>query len=563
MRFIKKSQRKHPKVSLILLDWSVRESFHILHYLDQQTANRDDFEVVIIEYFSRIGEPIKKFEQHVDTWIVMDMPESCYYHKHLMYNVGIVNAHGEIAVICDSDAMVKPDFIETIINTFAENDDIVLHIDQFRNMRKDLYPFCYPDFDTVTGDGCINHHDGKTTGVLDNVDPIHKRNYGACMCAKRSDLIAIGGADEHIDFLGHICGPYDLTFRLVNAGKREIWHDSVFMYHTWHPSQAGGDDNYLGPHDGRHMSTTSLEALLTYRISPYAENEAIKLLRTATEADEETLNRLLIQDNYFKLFTLSYVAGKSRNQLTQNQATYIMNYRGYRITHNNNAFVAELAFKNAACELTTLSAPSLHKLKKQIHRKTPMKITLIAALNRSAMLLWHGKNLFLKPLARWASKRGKNLIKRILNRDKNLIRFIKNRYKSTIHFFRNFHTLPSRLVQLFKKSKAQLKSAKQQSETLSCYLTNMLAAINLLESENGRYIVLVHNKRQLLIVESLKKLRLIPKTTIKLATDFTSITNAIDAAISDNNRVIIGSELYLNNYSLIANKYSRDIIYIA
>ena len=37
MKFLKRSQRRTPRVSLILLDWSVRESFHLLHYLRQQT----------------------------------------------------------------------------------------------------------------------------------------------------------------------------------------------------------------------------------------------------------------------------------------------------------------------------------------------------------------------------------------------------------------------------------------------------------------------------------------------------------------------------------------------
>jgi len=31
MKFLKRSARRNPKVSLILLDWSVRESFHLLH----------------------------------------------------------------------------------------------------------------------------------------------------------------------------------------------------------------------------------------------------------------------------------------------------------------------------------------------------------------------------------------------------------------------------------------------------------------------------------------------------------------------------------------------------
>ena len=98
------------------------------------------------------------------------------------------------------------------------------------------------------------------------------------MAALREDLIGIGGADEHVDYLGHICGPYDMTFRLVNFGKRELWSPEEFLYHVWHPGQAG-DKNYLGPHDGKHMSTTALEARATGRIFPLVENPAIRLLR--------------------------------------------------------------------------------------------------------------------------------------------------------------------------------------------------------------------------------------------------------------------------------------------
>ena len=115
MKFLKRSARPNPKVSLILLDWSVRESFHLLHYLGRQDVPRDDFEVLVIEYYSRVSDAIRRFEDQVDTWLLLEMPEDCYYHKHVMYNAGIVLARGEICVICDSDAMVKPGFIRAIV----------------------------------------------------------------------------------------------------------------------------------------------------------------------------------------------------------------------------------------------------------------------------------------------------------------------------------------------------------------------------------------------------------------------------------------------------------------
>ena len=132
IQFIKRSERQCPKVSLVLLDWSVRESFHLLHYLDKQDVPRDWFEVNIIEYYSHISEPLTEFESYVDNWVLLNMPESCYYHKHLMYNVGIALSAGEIVMIGDSDAMVRETFIRTIVDAFKDNPRIVFHIDQFR-----------------------------------------------------------------------------------------------------------------------------------------------------------------------------------------------------------------------------------------------------------------------------------------------------------------------------------------------------------------------------------------------------------------------------------------------
>jgi hypothetical protein len=94
MKFVKQSGRTRPKVSLIILDWSVRESFHLLHYLARQDVPRDAYEVLVIEYYSRVSDALRTFEGEVDTWLLLEMPEDCYYHKHLMYCAGIVLARG-------------------------------------------------------------------------------------------------------------------------------------------------------------------------------------------------------------------------------------------------------------------------------------------------------------------------------------------------------------------------------------------------------------------------------------------------------------------------------------
>jgi hypothetical protein len=228
--------RGSPEVSIVLLDWSCRESFHILDYLAHQTVPREQYEVIWIEYYDRrapqIDQMLRKSRAFgkapaVDRWVIMGVPKKTYYHKHLMYNAGIVLSRGEIVPFVILMPLPKKASWKRLSSVLNKT-DIVLHLDQARNNDTSFYPFNYPTIDEVIGAGCINWLNGKTAGLWDTEDILHTRNYGACMAALRGDLIKIGGADEHIDYLGHVCGPYDMTFRLVNLGKREVWHPEEF-----------------------------------------------------------------------------------------------------------------------------------------------------------------------------------------------------------------------------------------------------------------------------------------------------------------------------------------------
>ena len=281
------------KVSVILLDWNVRESFHSLDYLNRQTTPRDDYELIWVEFYQRIAEPLKgmtgsSVRPLLDQWIVLGYPPDLLYHKHRAYNAGLLAATGDICVICDSDAMFRPTFIENVIRAFDEPNVVAVHLDEVRNFDKQYYPFNYPTFEAVTGSGAVNWNGKTTLGLATEEDRLHRAKLRRCLAARRNDLLAIGGADEHLDYLGYCCGPYDLTFRLLNRGGRERWLADEFLYHTWHPNQTSMNSDYSGPHDGRYMSLLALHARASGRVLPYLENPCMRI-----ENDNERFGEFL------------------------------------------------------------------------------------------------------------------------------------------------------------------------------------------------------------------------------------------------------------------------------
>ena len=328
-----------PKVSIILLDWSCRESFHSIDYLNKQTVSREQYEIIWIEYYGRIPESLKSKKPLLDKWIVMGMPDDLYYHKHLMYNIGVISSRGDIICICDSDAVFGSTFVESIIKEFKQSPDIVLHLDEVRNINKKFYPFNYPSVDEILGNSVINWNKSKsmTTGLLDKNDYLHSRNYGACFCARKTDLITIGGADEKLDYLGHTCGPYELTFRLMNYGLKEVWLNNEFIYHTWHPG-TDGHLNYTGPSDGRGMSLTALEALYDDRVMPLIENNVIRNMRLSRELEYGGSLDSVINQDYFEIFKKSNLEEKDFYQLNGIELIEQLNFYKYNIIRNNNEY---------------------------------------------------------------------------------------------------------------------------------------------------------------------------------------------------------------------------------
>jgi hypothetical protein len=162
-----------------------------------------------------------------------------------------------------------------------------------------------------------------------------------------------------------------MTFRLVNRGLREVWDQNEFMYHTWHPGQAG-TDNYFGPHDGMHMSLAAFEALASKRQLPFRENNAIAALRTAGENGGEKVLGALIDPSYLREWNIGRL--KQKDWLEP-----IDTYRGFRLRVRSGRVVASPVER---CDRDTPSAQDFEgntagEVKRQIDQATPARSRVI------------------------------------------------------------------------------------------------------------------------------------------------------------------------------------------
>lgn len=261
-----------PLLSIILLDWSVRENFHALEWLNNQTVDRSLYEVIWVEAHDRVLDFIAdKVDQHIVCH------QRGIYHKHAAWNAAALHARGELVTFSDSDAIYPPDFVASILKNFgcaadARPRPLVLMHYEWRTLS--TYPGGIMQMSQLS--------DFEWMELWPNV--------GACMTIRISDFIRYGGLDEHSSYRGYMCGPYELGWRMVNAGVPEFWHDpEVALWHFAHPDPPHTLGNRFSfkiwaetrhPHINGH-ALKAVEAFSTGRIAPLRENSEIWRRRMA------------------------------------------------------------------------------------------------------------------------------------------------------------------------------------------------------------------------------------------------------------------------------------------
>jgi hypothetical protein len=304
------------KLSIILIDWNVRESYHSVEYLNRQTIERKNYEIIWVEYYNKQSSILKQYEKEgkLDKYIVLGHSQASHYHKHIAWNEGVLSSVGDILVFPDSDAMFKDSFVETILNFFEKQKNAFLLIDEVRNKNKKYYPFNFPSFEEVLNDEKSENYNkvSKTTNGLTAKnkkiqlpESFFIRNYGACLCVLKTHFVKCGGLDEFEGYRSYICGVYELVFRLKNKGLKECWSEKEFLIHTYHPWMNPGKDK-MGPHF-RHLSALGLFQYYLKNTLPLKENKQILKLRTQGKGN-------LTKDKYSIVFVIS---DKNKNKFLQ------------------------------------------------------------------------------------------------------------------------------------------------------------------------------------------------------------------------------------------------------
>lgn len=269
----KNSPPTAPRLSFILLDWECRERFTTLDWLNKQDVPRDQYELIWVELYDRVVDEVMDKAD-----IVITCNQRGTYHKHLGYNIGLLQARGDLVCVCDSDAVFPADFVQSAFRSFGIEGDgvaqplVLMHYEWRTSL---LYPDDLSDVETLK--------DAERWQWWPLIV-----NEGACVTVRRADAIRFGGFDEHPSYIGYLCGPYDLAWRLVNAGWPEIWHDnSVALWHFAHPDPIGTNGQKASlrqlmekahPHMQGH-ALTAVEAFSTGRFQPLQENPKIWALR--------------------------------------------------------------------------------------------------------------------------------------------------------------------------------------------------------------------------------------------------------------------------------------------
>jgi len=213
------------KISVVMVDGSFREKFHLIDCLENQTFPRGQYELIWVEHYDSVKDELASNKGvHITT---LKMPTESLYHSSYCFNEGIRQSRGEILVIPDADVVVRPHFLETVKKAHEKWDELVMYIPRWDEPEE-----------KHRGEVSLRH--------LEKVCVFRNPfNYGGCLTVRKDWLFMVNGYEQHEAFAGgfHANG-LDLYTRFKNLGLAIKWHPTERIYHPWHPSTLAISESY-------------------------------------------------------------------------------------------------------------------------------------------------------------------------------------------------------------------------------------------------------------------------------------------------------------------------------
>lgn len=218
-----------PKITVVMVDGSFRESFHAIRFFADQTLAASDYELLWVEHFDEVDPQLPAEmapHAHFRT-ICLGHPRSGVYYPSRCFNRGIAEARGEIIVIPDADVVPEGDFLENVLRDHMECDRLVEYFHRSNEPEAEHRE-----------EVCLEH----LRRVCKVTNPA---NHGACLSVRKRWLLEINGYDEHTIFsTGFHANDLDVYYRLRNLGLLVRWHPTQRLYHPWHPFTAAESPHY-------------------------------------------------------------------------------------------------------------------------------------------------------------------------------------------------------------------------------------------------------------------------------------------------------------------------------
>lgn len=216
-----------PRISIVMVDGSFRESYHAIDFFCTQTIPAEDYELIWVEYYDKVNPALQAEIDKYPNARIITLNRIGVYHSSYCFNAGIQASRGELILIPDADLVVEPDLLETVWNEHQTNDKLV------------MYLFRYEEPEEV-------HQQKVTLEHLRKVGFLRSpSNFGACLTVRKKWLVEINGYEQHPIFgTGFHANGSDVNTRFKNLGLHIMWHPGIKIYHPWHPMTKAEDIAY-------------------------------------------------------------------------------------------------------------------------------------------------------------------------------------------------------------------------------------------------------------------------------------------------------------------------------